>query len=88
MMVTTANLHDSKGRLSVIRFLKELCVSLKVILSDGRYREDITEAVKSKFGYVIEVVAGNFKVQGFVSTMIEEKKCIFVIGVLFFIHIS
>jgi putative transposase len=40
VMVTIANNHDCKAAYLLMRALKELCVSLKVILADGGYRGD------------------------------------------------
>jgi putative transposase len=56
---------DCKAAYLLVRVLKELCSSVKVILADGGYRGGIIETVKHVFGYAIEVVAGNFKEQGF-----------------------
>jgi putative transposase len=65
VMVTVANMHDSKAAYLLMRMLKELCVPLKVILVDGGYRGDIIETVKNSFGYIIQVVVSNIKGQGF-----------------------
>jgi putative transposase len=65
IMVTIANIHDSKAAYLLMRVLKELCVPLKVILADGGYRGDIIETVNNTFGYVLQVVVSNFKGQGF-----------------------
>lgn len=46
VMVTVANVHDSKAAFLLIRVLKELCSSVKVILADGGYRGDIIEQAK------------------------------------------
>jgi putative transposase len=65
IMVTVANIHDSKAAYLLMRILKELCSSVKVILADGGYRGEIIETVKKNFNYIIQVVAGNYKEQGF-----------------------
>jgi putative transposase len=65
IMVAAANIHDSKAAYLLMRILKELCSSVKVILADGGYRGGIIETVKKTFGYAIEVVVSNFKEQGF-----------------------
>ena len=49
----------------LMRVLKELCSSVKVILADGGYRGEIIEIIKKSFGYIIEVVISNFKKEGF-----------------------
>ena len=65
VMVTIANINDGKAAWLLMRVLKELCSSVKVILADGGYRGEIIENVKNTFGYIIEVVVNNFKEQGF-----------------------
>jgi putative transposase len=65
IMVTAANIHDSKAAYLLMRILKELCSSVKVILADGGYRGEIIEAVKKTFNYIIQVVVSNYKEQGF-----------------------
>jgi transposase len=56
VMVTVAHVHDSKAVLLLMRVLKELLCSIKVIIADGGYRGEITEQVKKHFGYIIQVV--------------------------------
>ena len=65
VMVTVANIHDSKAAYLLARMLKELLSSVKVILADGGYRGNVIEAVKKSFGYIIQVVVSNYKEQGF-----------------------
>ena len=56
VMVTVANIHDSKAVMLLMRVLKDLFCGVKHILADGGYRGDIITEVKQKFGYIIEVV--------------------------------
>lgn len=56
IMVTVANVHDSKAVLLLMRTLKYFLCSIKVILAYGGYRGEIIEQVKTKFGYIIQVV--------------------------------
>lgn len=63
-MVTVANIYDGKAAYQLMRMLKELCSSVKVILADGGYREEIIETPKNTFGYIIQVVVSNYKEQG------------------------
>ena len=65
IMVTIANINDGKAAILLMRVLKELCSSVKVILADGGYRGEIIETIKKSFGYIIEVVISNFKKEGF-----------------------
>ncbi|KAA6338051.1 hypothetical protein EZS27_013911 [termite gut metagenome] len=65
VMVIVANVHDSKAAYLLMRVLKELGPSVKVILADGGYRGAIIERVKKAFGYTIQVVVSAYKGQGF-----------------------
>ena len=56
VMVTVAHIHDSKAVMLLMRVLKELLCSVKVIIADGGYRGEIAEQVKKSFGYLIQVV--------------------------------
>ncbi|MBE7630514.1 IS5 family transposase [Tenacibaculum piscium] len=56
VMVTVANVHDSKATLLLMRILKYYLSSVKVILADGGYRGEMIEQIKKRFGYVIQVV--------------------------------
>lgn len=65
VMVTIANVHDSKAAYLLMRVLKELCSGVKIILADGGYRGELIENIKTKFGYIIQVVVSAYKEQGF-----------------------
>jgi len=56
VMVTVAHIHDSKAVMLLMRVLKELLSSVRVIIADGGYRGEIAGQVKKKFGYLIKVV--------------------------------
>jgi transposase len=56
IMVTVANIHDSKAVEFLMRTLAYFLSPVKVILADGGYRGEIIEQVKIKFGYLINVV--------------------------------
>ena len=56
VMVTIANVHDSKAAYLLIRVLKEMRSSVKTILADGGYRGELVDNIRKKFGYVIQVV--------------------------------
>ena len=60
-MLTIANVHDSKATYLLMRVLKELCSSVKVILADGGYRGDLIKNIKQKYGYMIQVVVSAYK---------------------------
>ncbi len=64
VMVTIANIHDSKAAYLLMRVLKDL-LGIKVILADGGYRGELIKNVKEKFSYVIQVVISTCKEQGF-----------------------
>jgi putative transposase len=65
VMVTAANIHDGKAACLLMRILKELCSSVKVILTDGGYRGEMIETVKKTFNYIIQVVVSKYKEHGF-----------------------
>ena len=65
VMVTIANVHDSKAAYLLMRVLKEMCSGVKVILADGGYRGELMDNIRKNFGYVIQVVISAFKEQGF-----------------------
>ena len=56
VMVTVANIHDSKAVELLMRALAYFLSPIKVILADGGYRGEITEQVKRRFGYLIKIV--------------------------------
>ena len=56
VMVTVANVHDSKAALLLMRVLQEFFCRLKVFVADCGYRGDLAEQVKTIFGYVIQIV--------------------------------
>lgn len=59
IMVAVANVHDSKAVDFLMRTLAYFLSPVKIILADGGYRGEIIEQVKSKFGYLINVVMRN-----------------------------
>ena len=56
VMVSVANIHDSKAVLLFMRVLKSFLSNIKVIIADGGYRGEIIEQVKNKFGYIVQVI--------------------------------
>lgn len=65
VMVTIANIHDCTAAYLLMRALKKLCLGIKVMLADERYKGDLIENVKTKLSYVIQVVVSAYKEQGF-----------------------
>ena len=59
IMVTVANVHDSKAVDFLMRTLAYFLSPVKIILADGGYRGEVIEQVKNKFGYLINVVMRN-----------------------------
>lgn len=59
IMVTVANIHDSKATELLMRTLFYFLSPIKVILADGGYRGEIIEQVKKQFGYLIKIVMRN-----------------------------
>lgn len=56
VMVTVANVHDSKAVLLLMRTLCEMLCKLRTIIADGGYRGEIAVQVKKRFGYILQVV--------------------------------
>lgn len=56
IMVTVANIHDSKATDYLMRTLSYFLIPVKIILADGGYRGEIIEEIKKKFGYLINIV--------------------------------
>ena len=65
ILVTVANIHDSKAAMLVMQVLKSLCSSVKNIVADGGYRGQLAENISNTFGYVLQVVISGYKKQGF-----------------------
>lgn len=61
VMVSVANVHDSKAAVLLMKTLQYLLIPLQVILADGAYRGDIIEEIKTRFGYIIQIVMRNNK---------------------------
>lgn len=59
IMVTVANVHDSKAVELLMRTLSYFLIPIKVILADGGYRGEVIEQVKNRLGYLINVVMRN-----------------------------
>lgn len=65
VMVTVANIHDSKAACFLMRVLKELCSSVTTIIANGGYRGELAENIRNTFGYVLQVVISGYKNHGF-----------------------
>ena len=49
VMVTIACVHNSKVVYLLVRYLRELCCNIKVILADAGYCGEITQKIKDVF---------------------------------------
>jgi putative transposase len=65
IMVTVANIYDGTAAYLLMRVLKELSSTVKVIFADGGYRGEIIDTVKKTFGYMIKAVTSGYKEHGF-----------------------
>lgn len=65
VLVTVANMHDSKAATLLIQVLNNLCSSVKLIIADGGYRGQLAENIRNTFGYVLQVIISGYKNQGF-----------------------
>lgn len=55
IMVTVANIHDGQTALQLMRVLKNLWSSVKVIIADGGYRGEIKEQIRKNFDYLLQI---------------------------------
>lgn len=69
VLVTIANIHDSKAAMSLMKILKDLCSSVKTIIADGGYRGELAEKVRDTFGYVLQIIISGYKQQVFRSIL-------------------
>jgi len=65
VMVTIANVYDGKALYLLMRILKELSSNIENIFADNAYRGEVIDTVKKTFGYLIKVIIGAYKGQGF-----------------------
>jgi putative transposase len=63
--VHSANIHDSRAAIQVIEKLRYKFSRMIKILADGGYRGELTDKVKSTFGWVLEVVLRSDKTSKF-----------------------
>lgn len=56
IMVTVANIHDSKAVDFLMRTMSYFLSPVKLILADGGYRGETIDHVKHRFGYLIQVI--------------------------------
>jgi len=60
-MATVAHVHYGKAVMLLMRTLKEMLCSIRVIIADDGYRGKIAEQMKKMFGYIIQVVMRTYK---------------------------
>lgn len=65
VMITVANIHDSKAAMLLMKVLKDLCSSVSIIIADGGYRGELAENIRNTFGYVLRVIINGYKNHGF-----------------------
>ncbi len=56
VIVTVANLHDSKAAETLIMNLKQVLVGIKLLVADGGYRGELAEKIKKQLGYILKVI--------------------------------
>lgn len=56
VMVTVANIHDSKAVMLLMRVLKDIFCGVRHLLADGGYRGEVINEVYKRFGCFIQVV--------------------------------
>jgi len=56
VQVHSADIHDSKSALTVLRKLKEDNMKLQKIYADGGYRGELKDIVKKELGYALQII--------------------------------
>lgn len=56
VMISAAQVHDSKAAVLLMQVLKELLCGIRTIVADGGYRGEIIGQVKKRFGYILQIV--------------------------------
>ena len=56
VMITATHIHNSKAVMLLMRKLKEMLSSIKIIVASGGYCGEIAGMVKKSFIYIIQVV--------------------------------
>lgn len=56
IMVSVAHIHDSKAAELLMRTLKERMIGIKLLIADGGYRGELAEKIKTKFGYMLQII--------------------------------
>jgi transposase len=56
VMVSAANIHDSKAADLLLEFLKETIAGIKLLVADGGYRGGLAERIKKQFGYSLKII--------------------------------
>ena len=56
IMVSVAHVHDSKAADLLMRTLKERLIGIKLLIADGGYRGNLAEKIKTKFGYMLQII--------------------------------
>jgi transposase len=56
VLVTVANLHDSKAAEMLAKNLNQVLVGIKLLIADGGYRGELADRIKKQFGYILKVI--------------------------------
>ncbi len=54
-----SHVHDGKPAELLVRTLKERLKGIKLLIADGGYRGELAEKIKTKFGYILQVILRN-----------------------------
>jgi len=63
--INIACIHDSKTTFLLVRYLKELCCNIKIIIVDAGYHGEVSERIKNTFGYLLDIIDSGDKVNSF-----------------------
>lgn len=59
VLVTVANIHNSKAAIFMTLIINNLCSSVKFIIANGGYRGQLAENIRNTFGRLLSVVIKN-----------------------------
>ncbi len=54
-----SHVHDGKPAELLVRTLKERLKGIKLLIADGGYQGELAEKIKTKFGYILQVILRN-----------------------------
>lgn len=54
-------MYDSKAAIQLMQVLKNLCSSVKIVIANGGYREQLAENIRNSFIYILHFFFSGYK---------------------------